>query len=290
MKSTTTAVTNALAAARAGVDAQLAFADAFTFTLATGVVETWGNADVAFAYNGATFSATGPLVQGLKYKGTVGLDVDKQQITLAARPTDLLSGAQVLQAIAAGAFDGAEVTRDRVFFSGGLAGTVLGGIRLFKGRVSTIDNVGRTRAQISVASDLIILGYEMPRNLFSPTCVHTLYDSGCGIIRGTYSASGTAGSGSTASLINSSAALAGHAQGSLVFTSGANANIRATVKSVVAGTSLSLMYPLPAAPSVGDAFTVAFGCDHTRGTCQSKFANLANFRGFPFIPPPQIAY
>jgi len=54
--------------------------------------------------------------------------------------------------------------------------------------------------------------------------------------------------------------------------------------------SLSLMYPLPATPAAGDAFTVAFGCDHTRGTCQGRFNNLANFRGFPFVPPPQIAY
>ena len=50
------------------------------------------------------------------------------------------------------------------------------------------------------------------------------------------------------------------------------------------------MYPLPSTPATGDAFTVAFGCDHTRGTCQGKFNNLVNFRGFPFVPPPQIAY
>jgi uncharacterized phage protein (TIGR02218 family) len=130
----------------------------------------------------------------------------------------------------------------------------------------------------------------MPRNLYSPTCVHTLYDSGCGVIRGTYSVSGTVAAGSTASLINTSVAAAGHVQGSVVFISGANANVRATVKSVVAGASLSLMYPIPSTPSTGDAFTVSFGCDHTRGTCQGKFSNLANFRGFPFVPPPQIAY
>ena len=110
------------------------------------------------------------------------------------------------------------------------------------------------------------------------------------MIRGTFSANGTVGAGSTAGLINTGVAAAGHAQGSLVFTSGLNANLGATVKSVTAGTSLSLMYPLPSSPSVGDAFTVAFGCDHTRATCQAKFNNLANFRGFPFVPPPQIAY
>ena len=72
--------------------------------------------------------------------------------------------------------------------------------------------------------------------------------------------------------------------------SGLNANVRATIKSAVAGVSLSLMYPLPSAVTTGDGFTVAMGCDHTRGTCQNRFANLANFRGFPFVPPPQTAF
>ncbi len=289
MKSTTSAVLSAIAAARASVSAQLVFAECFTFTLATGAVIAVTNVDQPVTYAGVTFSATGVLVSGLKFKASVGLEVDKQQITLAARPVDLINGNPALQAIREGAFDGAIVQRDRVFLTA-IGGTVIGGVTLFHGRVSTIDNVGRTSAQITVASDLVILDYDMPRNLFSPTCVHTLYDSGCGVIRGTYAASGTAGAGSTASLVNTAAALAIHAQGSILFTSGANANVRATVKSVVAGTSLALMYPLPEPPATGDAFTVYAGCDHTRGTCQSRFANLTNFRGFPFVPPPQIAY
>jgi uncharacterized phage protein (TIGR02218 family) len=289
MKTTTAAVTAAINAARAAADAPLVFAECFTFTLASGTVLTWTNVDLAVTYNGATFSATGPLVQGLKYKASVGLEVDKQQIIVAARPTDLISGSPALNAIRAGAFDGATVQRDRVFLTA-IGGNVIGGVMLFHGRVSTVDQVGRTSAQITVASDLVILDYDMPRNLYSATCVHTLYDSGCGVIRGTFSANGTVGVGSTTVLINTGVAAAGHAQGSLVFTSGANANVRATVKSVAPGVSLSLMYPLPDPPSVGDAFTVAFGCDHTRGTCQAKFNNLLNFRGFPFVPPPQIAY
>jgi hypothetical protein len=31
-------------------------------------------------------------------------------------------------------------------------------------------------------------------------------------------------------------------------------------------------------------------CDHTLSTCTTKFNNLANFRGFPFIPPPTFSY
>jgi hypothetical protein len=47
--------------------------------------------------------------------------------------------------------------------------------------------------------------------------------------------------------------------------------------------------PLQSVSSVGDTFTIYYGCDHTPGTCQSKFNNLANFRGFPYVPPPQMA-
>ena len=92
MKATTTAVLAAINAARAAPDAEIAIAECFTFTLATGVALTWTNVDLPVTYNGITFSATGPLVQGLKYKGSVGLEVDKQQIIIAARPTDLISG------------------------------------------------------------------------------------------------------------------------------------------------------------------------------------------------------
>ena len=289
MKATTAAVVAAINAARAAPDAPLAFAECFTFTLASGAALAWTNVDLPVTYNGVTFSATGPLVQGLKYKSSVGLEVDKQQITIAARPSDLISGNPALNAIREGAFDGATVQRDRVFLTA-IGGAVIGGVTMFHGRVSTVDNVGRTQAQITVASDLVILDYDLPRNIYSPTCVHTLYDSGCGVIRGTFSASGTVGAGSTAALINTGVAAAGQAQGSILFTSGANANVRVTVKSVAAGVSLALMYPLPSPPATGDTFSVAFGCDHTRGACQGKFNNLANFRGFPFVPPPQIAY
>lgn len=289
MKSTTTAVKNLLDAARAAPDAPIAFAECFTFIATTGAVYTWTNVDYPITYNGFTFLANGPLVQGLKYKGSVGLEVDKQQITIGARPTDTINGAPFLIALRDGAFDGQPVYRDRVFLTAPNSG-VGGGVRMFQGRISTVDSVGRTQATLTVASDLVVLDYDMPRNLFQPTCVHTLYDSGCGVIRGTFSGSGTCSAGSTSSQINWGGAAAGQVQGSLVFSSGANANLRATVKAVNPGASLTLMYPLAFVPAIGDAFVVADGCDHTMATCQGKFRNLANFRGFPYVPPPELAY
>jgi uncharacterized phage protein (TIGR02218 family) len=289
MKNTSVAVINLINAARAAPDAPIAFAECFTFITTTGTQYTWTNVDYDVPYNGFTFSASGPLVSGLKYKGSIGLEVDKQQITIAARPTDIINGAPFLIALRDGAFDGAPVYRDRVFLTAP-QGSVMGGVRLFQGRVSTVDSVGRTQAALTIASDLVILDYDMPKNLFSATCLHVLYDSGCGIARGTFSLDGACGAGSNSSTINFSGARAGDAQGSLVFTSGANANIRSTVRSVNVGAAYNLMYPLPFAPTEGDAFNIAYGCDHTQATCQAKFNNLSNFRGFPFVPPPQLAY
>jgi len=108
-------------------------------------------------------------------------------------------------------------------------------------------------------------------------------------VKNAFGTNGTVGSGSTASVINWSAASTSFQQGSITFTSGVNAGVTATVGSAVAGTSLTLLYPLESVPATGDGFTVYYGCDHTPGTCQAKFNNLANFRGFPFVPPPQMA-
>ena len=115
MKQTTAAVISLVNAARAAQDSPIAFAECFTFITTAGSQYTWTNVDYDITYNGFVFSANGPLVSGLKYKGTVGLEVDKQQITIAARPSDVINGAPFLIALRDGAFDGAPVYRDRVF-------------------------------------------------------------------------------------------------------------------------------------------------------------------------------
>lgn len=289
MKTASPTLVSFLAAARAQRDLAICFADCFSFTQANGLALTYTNADAPVLYDGKLFRADGPLVSGIKYHATIGLNVDRQEIWIAARPGDLTSGASFLVSLRDGAFDGARVRRDRVFFSDFVGGTLVGGVTLFYGRISTIDEVGRTRAKITVANELVLLDVDMPRNIFGATCQNTLYDSICGLPAGAFSTQASADAGSTASLIFCASALAAHAQGKLLFSSGANAGVAATVKLVAPGVSLTLAYPLPFAPAAGDAFAVYYGCDHTQGTCQSRFNNIANFRGFPFVPPPQMA-
>jgi uncharacterized phage protein (TIGR02218 family) len=279
-----------LNAARASPDAQLLMADAFLFTLQGGSTLAYTNIDVTFTYGGVTYLANSILVDGLKYKAAVGLEADQQQITVAARSTDTIAGgAPFLQALRDGSFDGCEIVRYRVFFSDRAGCTAIGAAMLFKGRLGTIDEIGRTSAKLTVNSDLVLLDIDMPRNNYQPTCLHTLFDSGCTLAKAAFGTSGVVGAGSTASIIYWAGATANFAQGTISFTSGVLAGVTATVGAAVNGSSLNLINPLQSVPAPGDGFTVYFGCDHTLTTCQSKFNNLVNFRGFPYVPPPQMA-
>lgn len=272
---------------RANGDAVALAADCYTFTLRTGLVLTYTNADVPIVLNGATFAANSVLVDGLRFKCEIGFNVDQQQVTVAARPTDTIGGIPFLQAVRNGILDGAEIQRERAFLTSWTAAPV-GSVILFKGRVGSVDNVGRTSAEITVNSDLVLLDIDMPRNLYAPHCQHVLFDSGCALVKNSFGASGNAGAGSTNTVINWSAAAPAYAQGTLTFTSGANTGVTANVKAATSS-ALTLSYPLSSAPAAGDAFMVYQGCDHTKATCHSKFNNLANFRGFPYVPPPTYA-
>lgn len=287
MKSASPALVAYINIVRAQRDAPLLMADCFTFSLLSGLVLTYTNADVPIALNGYSYVANSVLVDGLNYKCAVGLDVDQQKITISARPLDTIGGVPFLQALRNGVLDGCEITRERVFLTAWNA-PPLGSVLLFKGRVATINSLGRTTAEITVNSDLALLDIQIPRNLYSPACVHVLFDSGCGLVKNVYGANGAVGAGTTNLSIAWSGASAAYAQGTIVFTSGVNGGISANVKSA-SSTALTLAYPLLNAPAVGDTFTAYQGCDHSMATCKAKFNNLANFRGFPFIPPPTYA-
>lgn len=75
--------------------------------------------------------------------------------------------------------------------------------------------------------------------------------------------------------------------GALSFVGGVNAGARLTVKSHLQDgvrARFTFWTPPARAPLAGDAVSVAAGCDKSATTCQAKFANIANFRGFPHMP------
>lgn len=76
-------------------------------------------------------------------------------------------------------------------------------------------------------------------------------------------------------------------RGLATLTSGANAGRAFEVKRHTAGIGIATieLWQEPAhLLAVDDAFTVTAGCDKQLATCADKFANSANFRGFPHMP------
>jgi uncharacterized phage protein (TIGR02218 family) len=47
---------------------------------------------------------------------------------------------------------------------------------------------------------------------------------------------------------------------------------------------IELWEPVRATVEAGDLIRLEAGCDKRVETCRQKFANLMNFRGFPFVP------
>ena len=75
--------------------------------------------------------------------------------------------------------------------------------------------------------------------------------------------------------------------GKLVWSSGANAGRAMEVKRhgvSALGVSVELWQAMSEAIAPDDTFTITAGCDKQFATCKTKFANAANFRGFPYMP------
>lgn len=76
-------------------------------------------------------------------------------------------------------------------------------------------------------------------------------------------------------------------RGRVTFTSGAASGLMAEIKRdtvTSAGRRLTFWASVGIVISPGDALRVIAGCDRRAETCRTKFANFANFRGFPHIP------
>ena len=274
---------------------ELAFADCFTITLADSTVARYTNAqyNVSIPVPGnpaLLFIAGDILVDGLKLKQTCGVDIDEQSIDISFKPTSTIAGLPWPIAVREGRFDGATMERARAVLAAP-GGSVIGGVAIvvFHGLVATIDNIGRLSCKMTVKSMLNKLAVDMPRDIWQPSCLNTLYDGLCTMVKAANAASGTVGASPTFSFIPWSGSAADtYDQGTITFESGANVGVSRTVQTSTSS-GLTLSRPLDYLPVAGDNFVVYKGCDKTMATCQSRFGNLANFRGFPFVPPPELA-
>jgi uncharacterized phage protein (TIGR02218 family) len=121
---------------------------------------------------------------------------------------------------------------------------------------------------------------------FTPECRYDFGDTSCTLHLATFTVSGsiTAVAGATSFYDSTRGEASAYFNGGLLtWTSGANEGLAMEVKSFDA-TQFTLWLPMPGSLTNGDAYTVYPGCDKRLTTCKTKFNNLINFGGFPYLP------
>jgi hypothetical protein len=305
----------ALAAFLAGANYTAWMADLYTVALTDGLVLRYTGGTAAVSVPAAGFGdpnslnygapqsfALGPRFGRSQVTTKVGVEPAELDLAVFAGPIDMIGTFTFADAVRIGAFDGATVELDRLI--GAVPGdTSLGCLTWFYGRVAECD-IGRSQIAIKVKSLMNLLAVQqMPRRLFAASCSHIFGDAMCGYNRLTGTAADgtpggpaqitvTAAAGTTQGLINLTAPLAAnYVEGTVTGLVGANAGISRTVANNGSGAQIGLLkafyYPI----ALGDTFTVLPGCDHSLGPggCAGR-NNIANFGGFPYIPPPEAAF
>lgn len=259
-------------------------ADCYTITLPSGQVLRWSGSDVAITFGGNVY-ALGPGITRNRLRWVVGVEVSTLDMTLTDIAGTQIAGRGLLAFIRSRGFYGARVLLQRAFWAFGDTGP-RGAVLWFAGAVADC-KVDRDMAQLTVNSDIERLNVQVPRDVYQPGCLNSLYDGLCQVSRAAFTVTGVATSAS-----NGVRTTFGHVLsqaggwfdlGVVTMTSGANAGQSRTVKHHNLF-QLVVLQPWGFPVASGDTFSIVAGCNKTQATCASKFSNLARFRGMPYIP------
>lgn len=133
-------------------------------------------------------------------------------------------------------------------------------------------------------------------NIFTRNCEVTLGDAKCKVALGPFTVPGVGllglVDGEKRRIIRANPAqLSGSyvdhwfRHGKVTFTSGANNGLKGDVAAYTQATrEIELQLPMPFEIALADTFDIIAGCDKRSSTCISKFNNIINYRGDPFLP------
>lgn len=245
-----------------------------------GVVHGFTDHDETLAFDGVDYGAASGFTAS-EVQSLLGLAVDNLSVTGA------LSSAAISDAdLAAGLYDNAAIEIWRVNWASPDMRVLMR-----KGNLGEVKR-GHSAFEVEIRGLAHVLNQPVGR-AYGHGCDADLGDARCGVdlTDGAFKGGGTVAAVSDARRFTvtglSAFADSWFARGKLSWTSGANAGRSAEVKrhGVSGGVvSLELWQAMSEAVQPGDAFTITAGCDKQFATCKAKFANAANFRGFPYMP------
>lgn len=141
-------------------------------------------------------------------------------------------------------------------------------------------------SSLSVVPISKALDKEIPERTFQAPCNNVLFDSDCKVSAGSFSFTGavTVEDGNVITVTGLEAS-----KGNGWSTGGYVAYGALDYRLILEQDGDELTLALPFYSSVlGSSVTVYAGCDHSVGTCNSKFSNPANFGGHPYVPTKNI--
>ena len=220
-----------------------------------------------------------------------GVETTDMEMTILYRPTDKIPELNTtwLEALQGGTFDGAYVSLDRLYSPipwqynmPNISTDYVLKARFF-GRMD-VDEVKLTQAKLTVKSPTDLLNAQLPRNLVKPSCLNRFCDSMCGLNKADYSHDVTAVAGSAKNAVQIASGYADgyFTQGTMMCTAGANIGVSRSIKTFENNIATPAQ-PFANAVQEGDTFTFWRGCAKTMVSCQA-YNNMANFRGFPYLP------
>jgi hypothetical protein len=242
--------------------------------------------------------ASGFIIQRGKLSQKIGVEAGQLDVSFApqldyAGGPPLIAGYPIQQAVRYGFLAGARISYNELYLNAAI-GNNTSAVGYFSGTAQDID-ADDIAAHLTVEDLLAYLGnQQMPRPLFGTGCFHHVYDQGCTLLKATFTVSGVLTSvGDNAHFVARSQPTGYFKLGQLTFTSGANNGVSGPVNSFTNPGAIAMGFPFPAAPAIGDTFTVYPGCDLQEATCQNSnaaigppFNNGAHFAGEPFTPQP----
>ena len=234
--------------------------------------------DAPVTFDGLAFEAVSGSTAS-EVQSTLGLAVDNLTVT-GALSSDALNDDD----LAAGLFDNADIEIWRVNWAAPSQRVLMR-----KGSLGEVKR-GKTGFAAEVRGLAHILNQPVGR-AYGHACDADLGDTRCKVALAAFTVSGTVASvlDQRRFAVSGLGAFASgwFADGKLAFTSGANARRAMEIKrhaATASAVTIDLWQAMSEAVAPGDGFTVSAGCDKQFATCKAKFANQANFRGFPYMP------
>ncbi len=251
----------------------------FTLTTTGGSILRWTDRDIDLVFDGDTYRASKSMkVANISTAANGGVSTTNLEFFF---DEDGITEDDVLR----GEYDSAELKVSWVDWTYPEYGEII----LLVGEISITQITNKHKGVFEVRG-ILNRGDQRIGQFYTPECTADLGDARCTKPLASFTASGTVTSAPTRTRIIATLTAPENgyfAFGVLTWTSGPNTgrSIELLSQINVGGPEqLVLALEMPVDPEAGDTFDVVAGCDKRRETCKGKFDNIANFRGYPFVP------